>query len=111
MLVERHLAFIHDLSKFTEGRRIPDIVNHRVRDDVFRIVAAFDVNLHDLTPSRKFKERSLSQLCTLTHILKLCDRTLLLRFSSSSYPEICATYAIATSIAGYSQTGKDDYLN
>ena len=74
-MVDFDPAFRHDLLQITVRNSISDIEEHRVQDDDFRIVATFDVNRHDLIPTCQFKERRLSQVCTLAHILKLCDRT------------------------------------
>ena len=68
-------AFGHDLLQITIRNRISNIEEHGVQDDGFGIVAAFEVNRHVLILTRQFKMRRLSQVCTLAHILKLCDRT------------------------------------
>lgn len=51
------------------------IEKHRVEDEVFRILAAFEVNRRVPILTFEFKGRRLSQLGTQAHILKVCDRT------------------------------------
>jgi hypothetical protein len=60
----------HDFLQITIGNSISHIEKYSVLDDGFGIVAAFEVNRHDLIPARQFKRRRQSQLGDQAHIPK-----------------------------------------
>ncbi len=74
-MVNFDTSFRHDLLQIAIGNRISDLEKHRVQDDIFRILVAFEVNRHVPKLTFEFKGRRLSQLGKQAHIPKVCDRT------------------------------------
>ena len=70
IMVDSDTSFRRDLHQIAIGNRISDIEKHRVQDDIFRMVAAFEVNRHVLILTCQFKGRRLSQLGKQAHISK-----------------------------------------
>jgi len=70
-MVNFDTPFRHDLLQIAIGNRISDIEKHRVQDDAFRILAAFEGNPHVPILTFKFSDQQLTRKVGWEHRLSL----------------------------------------
>jgi|TARA_R110002073_G_scaffold53384_3_gene137916 hypothetical protein len=70
-MVNFDTSFGHNLFKIAIGNRISDIAKHRVQNDAFRILAAFEGNPHVPILTFKFSDQQLTRKVGWEHRLLL----------------------------------------